>query len=59
VMAADLDLHFLVKSLQKIQQLVCCEAAEMPVHQDEFWGVRGQPLTGRNLLPINDRMSIA
>jgi hypothetical protein len=31
----------------------------MPVHQDEFWEVRGQPLTGRNLLPINDRMSIA
>ena len=33
VMAAHFDLHFLVQALQKVEQLVCGEAAEMTVHQ--------------------------
>ena len=33
VVTADLDRHFPVKPSQKIEQLVRCEAAEMPVHQ--------------------------
>jgi hypothetical protein len=33
VMAADGNRYFPVQPFQKIEQLVGCEAAEMPVHQ--------------------------
>jgi len=33
VMTAHFDLHFLVQTLQKVEQLVRGEAAEMTVHQ--------------------------
>src|SRR5579864_6365663 len=38
-MTTDLDLHFPVQALQKIEQLVRGEAAEMPVHQVRHIGL--------------------
>ena len=46
LMAADLDLHFLVKPLQKIEQLVRREAAEMPIHLVRDIGLRNAQDTG-------------
>ncbi len=46
VMATDLDLHFLVKPLQKIEQLVRREAAEMPIHQVRDIGLGNAQDTG-------------
>ena len=40
MVTADLDRHFLVKAFQKIEQLVRCEAAEMPIHQVRYVGLR-------------------
>src|ERR1700722_1634117 len=39
VVTADLNRHLLVKALQKIEQLVRREAAEMPVHQVRHIGL--------------------
>ena len=46
VMAADLDLHFLVKPPQKIEQLVRSESAEVPVHQVRNIRLRNPENTG-------------
>src|SRR6185369_4193733 len=40
VMTAHFDLDLLVQTLQKVEQLVRCEAAEMPVHQVGHIGLR-------------------
>jgi hypothetical protein len=39
-MTAHFDLHFLVQTLQKVEQLVRGEAAEMSVHQVGHIGLR-------------------
>jgi hypothetical protein len=39
-MAAHFDLHSLVQALQKVEQLVRGEAAEMTVHQVRHIGLR-------------------
>ena len=46
VVTADVDRHFLIKTLQKIEQLVGGEAAEMPVHQVRHAGLRGAGHSG-------------
>src|ERR1700722_13209175 len=39
-MTADLDCYFAVEAFQKIEQLVCGEAAEMAIHQVRNVGLR-------------------
>jgi hypothetical protein len=43
---ADLDRHLLAKALQKIEELVRGEAAEMPVHQMRHVGLRNAENAG-------------
>jgi hypothetical protein len=40
VVRTHLDRHLSTKSPQEVKQLVCCEAAEMSVHQVRYIGLR-------------------
>lgn len=40
VVTADLNCYLPVKPFQKIEQFVRCEAAEMPIHQVRYIGLR-------------------
>jgi hypothetical protein len=40
VVTAELNRHLPIKPFQKIEQLVCRAAAEMPVHQVRHIGLR-------------------